>query len=84
MTVARELGEFLAGTKTTDLPAQAIGHAAMVIASTIASAAYGTNIRSAQIIRDLTREQADERMPRYGLIPASSCRSRRSRVQTPC
>ena len=32
-------------------------HAAMIIASTIASAAYGTNIRSAQIIRELAREQ---------------------------
>jgi 2-methylcitrate dehydratase PrpD len=57
MTVARELAEFLVGTKTSDLPPQAMQHAAMIIASTIASAAYGTNIRSAQIVRDLTREQ---------------------------
>lgn len=57
MTVARELADFLTGTKAADLPAQTIQHAAMVIASTIASAAYGTKIQSAQIIRDLTIEQ---------------------------
>jgi 2-methylcitrate dehydratase PrpD len=57
MTVARELADFLLGTKTADLPPQAMQHAAMIIASTIASAAYGTNIQSARIIRDLAREQ---------------------------
>jgi 2-methylcitrate dehydratase PrpD len=57
MTVARELADFLVAVKTSDLPPQAMQHAAMVIASTIASAAYGSNIRSAQIIRDLAREQ---------------------------
>jgi 2-methylcitrate dehydratase PrpD len=57
MTVARELAEFLVATKTSDLPPQALQHAAMIVASTIASAAYGTNIQSARIIRDLTREQ---------------------------
>jgi 2-methylcitrate dehydratase PrpD len=57
MTVARDLAEFLVGTKTSDLPPQAMQHAAMIIASTIASAAYGTNIQSARIIRDLAREQ---------------------------
>jgi len=57
MTVARALAEVLAGTSSSDLPPQARQHAAMIIASTIASAAYGTGIRSAQIIRDLTREQ---------------------------
>ena len=57
MTVARVLADFLVGTATSDLPPQAMRHAAMVIASTIASAAYGTQIQSARIIRDLTREQ---------------------------
>jgi 2-methylcitrate dehydratase PrpD len=57
MTVARELADFLVGTSTADLPPQAIQHAAMMIASTIASAACGTGIQSAQIIRDLAREQ---------------------------
>ncbi len=57
MTVARELAEFLTGVSVADLPAQAMDHAAMVIASTFASAAFGTTIESAQIIRDLTKEQ---------------------------
>lgn len=57
MTVARELAEFLVETSTADLPPQATQHAAMIIASTIASAACGTGIKSAQIIRDLAREQ---------------------------
>jgi 2-methylcitrate dehydratase PrpD len=55
MTVARDLADFL--TRTEDLPPQTLQHAAMIIASTIASAACGTHIRSAQIICELTREQ---------------------------
>ena len=57
MTVARDLADFLTATKVSDLPPQALQHAAMVIASTIASAAFGTNIQSAQIIRDLVQDQ---------------------------
>jgi 2-methylcitrate dehydratase PrpD len=57
MTVARELAAFLVGTSKSDLPPQAMQHAAMIIASTFASAAYGTGLQSAQIIRDLAREQ---------------------------
>ncbi len=57
MTVARELADFLVGAKTSDLPPQTLQHATMIIASTIASAAYGTSIPSARIIRDLVREQ---------------------------
>ena len=57
MTVARALAEFLAGVSVSDIPAQAMDHATMVIASTFASAAFGTTIESAQIVRDLTREQ---------------------------
>ena len=57
MTVARALAEFLCGTSTADLPPRAMDHAAMIIASTIASAACGTGIRSAQIIRHLARQQ---------------------------
>jgi 2-methylcitrate dehydratase PrpD len=56
MTVARQLAEFLTATATTDLPPAALDHAAMLIASTIASAAYGAGLQSAQIIRDLARE----------------------------
>src|SRR4051812_31986693 len=57
MTVARRLAEFLTATSTADLPPQALDHAAMLIASTIASAAYGAGLPSARIIRDLARER---------------------------
>ena len=57
MTVARQLADFLAGVTVADLPPQAIDHAAMLIASTIASAAAGTQLASARIIRDLARER---------------------------
>jgi len=57
MTVARELSDFLTRTVAAELPEQALGHAAMIIASTIASAACGTGIRSAQIVRELAKEQ---------------------------
>jgi 2-methylcitrate dehydratase PrpD len=57
MTIAHQLAEFLTETTTADIPAQAMDHAAMLIASTIASAAYGTGIESARIIRTLARER---------------------------
>jgi 2-methylcitrate dehydratase PrpD len=57
MTVARQLAEFVTRTAATDLPAKALDHAAMLIASTIASAAFGSSIRSACIIRDLAKER---------------------------
>src|SRR5699024_5758149 len=40
-----------------DLPAQAVDHAAMLIASTLSSAAMGRGIQSAAIIRDMARER---------------------------
>ena len=57
MTVARQLADFLAGISVADLPPQAIDNAAMIIASTLASAAAGTQLASARIIRDLARER---------------------------
>jgi len=57
MTVARELAEFLTRTAASDLPRQATEHAAMLIASTLASAALGTGLESSGIIRDLARER---------------------------
>ncbi|MBS0640306.1 MAG: MmgE/PrpD family protein, partial [Proteobacteria bacterium] len=57
MTVARKLSDFLTGITTADLPEQTLQYAAMIIASTFASAACGTGIRSAQIIRELAQEQ---------------------------
>ena len=57
MTIARQLAEFLTATTTADLPAQALDHAAMLIASTIASAACGNGLESARIIRGLARDR---------------------------
>jgi 2-methylcitrate dehydratase PrpD len=57
MTIARQLAEFLAATSAADLPPQAIDNAAMLIASTIASAACGTGLQSSRIIRALARER---------------------------
>ena len=57
MTIARELAEFLTGTSVTDLPAQAVEYAAMLIARTIASAAMGSDLESSAIIRSLARER---------------------------
>jgi 2-methylcitrate dehydratase PrpD len=57
MTVAHDLATFLTETKTGDLPNQALVNAAMVITSTLASAAYGTGIESARIIRAMAQER---------------------------
>jgi 2-methylcitrate dehydratase PrpD len=57
MTVARTLAEFLTQVSYVDLPPQTVDHAAMLIASTIASAALGSRIASSTIIRALAREQ---------------------------
>ncbi len=57
MTIARTLAQFLTETTIASLPAQAVDHAAMLIASTLASAAYGKGIASSAIIRDLARER---------------------------
>src|SRR5258707_753020 len=57
MSVARRLAEFLTETRATDLPPQTLDYAAMLIASTIASAAAGRDIDSARIIRELAKER---------------------------
>src|SRR5256885_8124410 len=56
MTVARSLAEFLTQVSYADLPPQPVEHSAMLIASTIASAAWGSGIASSAIIRALARE----------------------------
>jgi 2-methylcitrate dehydratase PrpD len=55
MTIARTLATFLTQTSYADLPPQTIEHATMLVASTLASAAWGSGITSAAIIRDLAR-----------------------------
>src|SRR5258708_19594650 len=57
MTIARDLAEFLAGLSINDLPPLPVEHAAMLVASTLASAAAGRGIESARIIRDLARDR---------------------------
>ena len=52
MSTARELADFLIGVKAADLPAQAMEHAAMLVASTLASAAMGSTLESSKIVKD--------------------------------
>ncbi len=70
MTVARQLAAFLTETKTADLPAKALDYAAMVIASTLSSAAFGTTIESAQIIRAMKSpgRRGERRAGRVGVV----------------
>src|SRR5712691_10398548 len=53
MSAARDLAKFLTGVTAADLPSQALDHAAMLVASTIASAAMGSGLESAPIIKDM-------------------------------
>ena len=57
MTLARELAGYLLEVRYEDLPEGAIENAKKVIASTLASAAQGSTIESARIVRELAREQ---------------------------
>src|SRR5260370_29596877 len=53
MSAARTLANFLVGVTASELPPQALDHAAMLVASTIASAAMGSGLESARIIKDM-------------------------------
>src|ERR1700686_2922531 len=55
MSTARDLANFLTGVTAADLPGQALDHAAMLVASTIASAAMGKGLESAAIIKDMAQ-----------------------------
>ncbi len=55
MSTARDLANFVATTTVGELPAQAMDHAAMLIASTLASAAMGSGLQSAAIVRDMAQ-----------------------------
>ena len=57
MTTAATLAGFLTKTNFKDLPPLAIERAQMVVASTIASAAMGSNIGSANAFRAVARER---------------------------
>jgi 2-methylcitrate dehydratase PrpD len=55
MSAARDLANFLTGVTAADLPPQALDHAAMLVSSTIASAAMGSGLESAGIVRDMAQ-----------------------------
>ena len=57
MTLAGDLAGFLAPLGCDDLPPRATEYAAMLIASTLASAACGREIVSTRIVRALARER---------------------------
>ena len=57
MSIAGELARFLTSTNVNDLPPLALERARMVIASTIASAAMGSDTVSSQIIRESAKER---------------------------
>ena len=57
MSIAGELARFVTGTRTEDLPPLALERARMSLASTIASAAMGSQIVSSRIIRELAAER---------------------------
>ena len=57
MTIAETFADFLIETGFDDLSPQAVDHAAMIVASTLASAACGRHIESARIITEIERER---------------------------
>ncbi|MGD9801775.1 MAG: MmgE/PrpD family protein [Hyphomicrobiaceae bacterium] len=57
MTVAETFADFLISTRAGELPERTMDLAAMIVASTIASAAAGRSIESARIIRDIEIER---------------------------
>ena len=52
MSIARDLATFLTGVSQDDLPPQALEHAAMLISSTLASAAGGCLLYTSPSPRD--------------------------------
>jgi 2-methylcitrate dehydratase PrpD len=56
-SLALRLAQLLNRTRFNDLPLKAVEHAKMIIASTLASAAPGSLIDSARIVRDLAKER---------------------------
>ena len=55
--LALQLARVFHSARFTDVPANAMTHAKMILASTLASAASGTQIESARIVRNLAVEQ---------------------------
>ena len=57
MSIARDLAAFLTRASYADIPPHALDHAAVLISSTVASAACGSGIASSSIIRALAKER---------------------------
>jgi len=57
MSIARDLAAFITHVSYADIPPQALEHAAMLISSTLASAACGSGIASSNIMRALANER---------------------------
>jgi 2-methylcitrate dehydratase PrpD len=57
MSIARDLAAFLTRVSYADIPSQALEHGAMLISSTLASAACGSGIASSSIMRDVAKER---------------------------
>ena len=57
MSIARDLATFLTRVSYAEIPTQALEHAAMLISSTVASAAWGSGIASSSIMRALAKER---------------------------
>jgi 2-methylcitrate dehydratase PrpD len=57
LTVAGELAGFTTRTRFEDIPPKAIDYAAVLIASTVASAAMGSTLESSRIVRGLLVER---------------------------
>ena len=57
MTIAADLAAFATNTTYDDLPPLAIKYAKVIVASTVASAAMGCDIGSANAFRAMARER---------------------------
>jgi 2-methylcitrate dehydratase PrpD len=57
MSIGKQLAGYLLDKRYEDLPPEALNNARVIIASTLASAAAGSDILSARIARDLAREK---------------------------
>ena len=86
MTIAERFAEFLMDTRYDEIADQAVDHAAMIVASTLASAACGRHIDSSRIVSEIeiqrggTPEAAvwfekDVRLPVIGAARANALMS---------
>ena len=76
MTIAGEFAEFLARISPTELPPQTLDHAAMLIASTLASAALGAAVKVSAL-------NPKKRRARLQNLPISRYRVTRPRPRCP-